>query len=60
MEKFINDFDREFDNMPIGENLYAEALAHLIDKDTDEFIESLGAEESASINVAADDGNSYE
>lgn len=60
MEKLINDFDREFDNMSAGENLYAEAMAHLLDKDTNEFVESLGDEGCASMNAAADGGGSYE
>ena len=60
MEDFVKDFDREFDNMSVGENLYAEATAHLIDKDTNEFVESLGDEGCASMNAAADGGGSYE
>ncbi|MBR5511607.1 MAG: hypothetical protein IKU50_05310 [Bacteroidaceae bacterium] len=60
MEKLINDFDREFDNMSASENLYAEAMAHLLDKDTNEFVESLGDEGCASMNAAADGGGSYE
>ena len=59
MEKFINDFDSEFENMSVGENLYAEALAHLIDKDANDYVELLG-EEGAAFNVAADGGDSYE
>ncbi len=60
MEKLINDFDREFDNMSASENLYAEAMALLLDKDTNEFVESLGDEGCASMNAAADGGGSYE
>ena len=59
IENFINDFDSEFDNMSAGENLYAEALAHLIDKDANGFIESLGDEGCEAMNVAADDDGCY-
>lgn len=59
MEKLINDFDREFDNMSAGENLYAEAMAHLLDKDTNEFVESLGDEGCASMNAAAESDGGY-
>ena len=59
MEKLVNDFDREFDCMAEGENLYAEAMAHLIDKESNEFVLALGDENCASANVAAESSDFY-
>ena len=58
MRKFINDFASEFDDMSEGEKLYAEALAHLLDRDTKDYIEFLDDEDIA-LNIAADPGASY-
>ena len=54
MEKLVNDFDREFDSMNEGVGLFAEAMAHLIDKESNEFVLALGDENCASANVAAE------
>ena len=59
MEKLVNDFDREFDCVAEGENLYAEAMAHLIDKESNEFLLALGDENCASANVAAESSDFY-
>lgn len=59
MEKLVNDFDREFDSMNEGENLYAEAMAHLIDRERTDYFELL-AEDVAAERAAADEANSYE
>ena len=59
MEKLVNDFDREFDCMAEGENLYAEAMAYLLDRERPDYFELL-AEEFAAERAAADEANSYE
>ena len=59
MEKLVNDFDREFDSMAEGENLYAEAMAHLLDRERTDYFELL-AEDFAAERAAADEANSYE
>lgn len=59
MEKLINDFDREFDNMSVGENLYAEAMAHLIDKEDGNCVEALGDDASGAMNMAAESDGGY-
>ena len=59
MEEFINEFDREFENMSDGEKLYADALAHLLDKDAQDYVEALGGEDSESMNVAAESDDCY-
>ena len=59
MEKFINDFTGEFDELSEGEKLYAEALAHLLDKDTKDYMEFLDDADDVPFNVAADPGAPY-
>lgn len=59
MKKFINDFNGEFDEMSEGEKLYAEALAHLLDKDTKDYVDFVENDEDVSFNIAADPGASY-
>lgn len=59
MKKFINDFNGEFDEMSEGEKLYAEALAHLLDKDTKDYVDFVENDEDVPFNIAADPGASY-
>lgn len=59
MEKFVNDFDKEFDCMSDGEKLYADALAHLIDKDAKDYIEALGDDAHGAMNIAAESDSGY-
>lgn len=59
MENFVNAFDREFDSMNEGVGLFAEAMAHLIDKESNEFVLALGDENCASANVAAESSDFY-
>lgn len=60
MEKFINDFNGDFDNMSEGEQMYAEALAHLLERDTKDYIDFLEEDdEDVSFNIAAEPGASY-
>lgn len=59
MENFVNAFDCEFDCMAEGENLYAEAMAHLLDRERTDYFELL-AEDFAAERAAADEANSYE
>ena len=59
MEDFVKDFDREFDNMSVGENLYAEAMAHLIDKEDGNCVEALGDDASGAMNMAAESDGGY-
>ena len=59
MEDFVKDFDREFDNMSVGENLYAEAMAHLIDKEDGKCVEALGDDASGAMNMAAESDGGY-
>lgn len=54
MEIYRTNFNCEFDDMSEGENLYAEALAHLLDVDTADYIEFLNDDEDSSFNIAAD------
>lgn len=58
MEKVINDFNGEFEDVSEGEILYAEALAHLLDRDTKDYVELL-SDDDLSFNIAADPGASY-
>jgi len=59
MKKFINDFNGEFDEMSEGEKLYAEALAHLLDKDTKDYVDFVENDKDVLFNIAADPGASY-
>lgn len=59
MEKLVNDFDREFDSMNEGVGLFAEAMAHLLDRERTDYFELL-AEDFAAERAAADEANSYE
>lgn len=58
MDKFITDFNEEFEDVSEGEILYAEALAHLLERDTKDYVELL-SEDDVSFNIAADPGASY-
>lgn len=58
MEKLVNDFDREFDSMNEGVGLFAEAMAHLLDRERTDYFELL-AEDFAAERAAADEANSY-
>ena len=59
MEDFINEFDGEFNGMTEGEKLYAEALAHLLDVDTADYVEFLKEDDTESSNIAAESDDSY-
>ena len=59
MEKLINDFTSEFYELSDGEKLYAEALAHLLDKDTKDYMEFLDDADDVQFYVAADPGAPY-
>ena len=59
MENFVNAFDHEFDSMKEGVGLFAEAMAHLIDRERTDYFELL-AEDVAPERAAADEANSYE
>ena len=59
MENFVNAFDREFDSMNEGVGLFAEAMAHLLDRERTDYFELL-AEDFAAERAAADEANSYE
>lgn len=59
MEIFRNNLNGEFDDVSEGENLYAEALAHLLDIDTKDYVELLNDDEDSSFNIAADSDASY-
>lgn len=54
MEKLVNEFDPEFNNMSESEKLYADALAHLLDKDTSDYAEFLEENNTDSLNAAAE------
>ncbi len=58
MKKTENDIYDELDGAFGGEKLYAEALAHLLDRDTKDYIEFLD-DDDVSFNMAADPGVSY-
>ena len=58
MEDVVNDFDKEFDNMSAGEKLYADALAHLLDRDTIDYVDFL-EEDNENLSIAAESGESY-
>ena len=58
MEEFVKDFDGEFADMSLGEKLYADALAHLLDTDTKDYIDFL-AEDEDSLKAAADSDSTY-
>ena len=45
--------------MSEGEKLYAEALAHLLDKDTKDYVDFVENDEDVLFNIAADPGASY-
>lgn len=55
----MNAFDHEFDSMNEGVGLFAEAMAHLLDRERTDYFELL-AEDFAAERVAADEANSYE
>ena len=59
MDDIIKDFDEEFDKMSDAEILYAEALAHLLDVDSAEYIELLGDEDGEVVRNAAESHDSY-
>ena len=59
MDDFLKDFDGEFSDMSAGEELYAEALAHLLDMDTADYIEFLKEDDNESSNIAAESDDSY-
>lgn len=58
MDKFIKDFNGEFEDLSEGEMLYAEALAHLLERETKDYVELL-SEDDVPFNIAADPGSSY-
>ena len=58
MKKTENDIYDELDGVFGGEKLYAEALAHLLDRDTKDYIEFLD-DDDVPFNMAADPGVSY-
>jgi len=53
MDDFLNDVDGNLSKMSEGEKLYAESLAHLLDRDTVDYIEFLDDNE-AEFAVAAE------
>ena len=55
MEDFIDEFDEEFKDMSEGEKLLADALAHLLDRDTKDYVEFLKEEDGVSSNAAEPD-----
>ena len=59
MEEFINGFDPEFNEMSESEKLYADGVAHLLDRDTKDYIEFLKAGDDVACGAAAEDGGSY-
>ena len=59
MEDIIRDFDEEFDKMSKAENLYAEALAHLLDVDSAEYIEFLQDDDDEEARNAAESQSYY-
>lgn len=59
MENYIKDFDPEFNNMSDGEKLYADALAHLLDKDTADYAEFLNEDTGDALNTAAETDVAY-
>ena len=60
MEKFTTYINGDLDNMSESEQMYAEALAHLLERDTKDYIDFLEeADEDVSFNIAAEPGASY-
>ena len=59
MEDIIRDFDEEFDKMSNAEIMYAEALAHLMDVDSADYIEFLQDDDDAEARNAAEAQDSY-
>ena len=59
MENFMTDFDPEFNNMSDGEKLYADALAHLLDKESADYAEFLNEETGDALSAAAEADTSY-
>ena len=59
MEIYKNNYNGEFDDVSEGENLYAEALAHLLEMDTNDYVEFLNDDEDSSFNIAADSDAPY-
>lgn len=45
MKRLVNNFNGDFNEMPEGERLFADALTHLLDRHTMEYVELLGDEE---------------
>lgn len=58
MGDFWNDIDGNLNKMSEGEKLYAEALAHLLDRDTIDYIELLDDAEDE-LAVAAESAAAY-
>ena len=54
MEEFINGFDPEFNEMSESEKLYADGVAHLLDRDTKDYIEFLKAGDGIACGAAAE------
>ena len=59
MRDIVDAFDREFDSMARSEILFAEAVAHMLDRDTAVYVDSLTDAVAAS-QAAADAAHSYE
>lgn len=58
MNKFVNNFDDDIDKMPEGERLFADALTHMLDRHTVDYVELLGDEE-VDFCVAAEPAAAY-
>ncbi len=59
VDEILKDFDEEFDKMSDAEILYAEALAHLLDVDSADYIEFLEDEDGEEAKNAAESQGSY-
>ena len=57
MKDIVVAFDYEFDSMARGEILFSEGMAHMLDRDTAVYVDSLIAD--AAVSQAAADADGY-